>query len=68
MYKIHCCYQCPDRNGDCHSICERYKSERAKRTEEQRKEAKYKADQWAISDALRIGKARFSKRKLSGDS
>lgn len=29
-YKIDCCTQdCPDRSGDCHSTCKKYKEQRA---------------------------------------
>lgn len=28
-YKIECCYKCPNRHAECHSTCERYKTQKA---------------------------------------
>ena len=31
---MNCCYKCEDRNSDCHTYCEKYKSFRKKRDAE----------------------------------
>jgi hypothetical protein len=54
---------CTDRNEECHSVCERYKKEKAELEERKKVERKRKRDEYVQMKAIAEAKKRMIKKR-----
>ena len=72
-YKIDCCTpDCPKRNGECHSTCQRYKEQKAELDEEnalrmKKKQVQINLNGHAADCIYRYKKRTRSKNRYGGD-